>query len=120
MWHVSRDMRKTTIAKSAELAGVFGHPLRLGILAQLVQQPRIVSDIVDEAGVDQAQVSKHLAILRANGLLQCSPEGRCRVYSLADADGVRAVLESLETLGRSAATTRTRCARASVSARVSA
>ncbi len=117
---MSPVMRKTAIARSAEVAGVFGHPLRLGILSMLADQPRIVTDLVAGAGVEQAQVSKHLAILRSAGLLQCTPEGRCRVYSLADTQGVRSLLSALASVGQTAATNKTRCARTSVRARATA
>ena len=99
---------------------MFGHPLRLGILAMLAEEPRIVTDLVAGAGVDQAQVSKHLAILRGAGLLQCSPDGRCRVYSLSDAQGVRTLLAALESVGQSAGANKTRCARATARARATA
>jgi len=93
-------MRKSVMEKSADLAGAFGHPLRLAILSMLADEPRIVTELVDATGAEQAQVSKHLALLREAGLLRCSPEGRCRMYSLGQPALVRAVLTSLAALGR--------------------
>ncbi|MCL6450722.1 MAG: metalloregulator ArsR/SmtB family transcription factor [Acetobacteraceae bacterium] len=44
---------------------------------------RCVCEIIPAVGVDQSTVSKHLAILRGQGILSARREGRRVLYSLA-------------------------------------
>ncbi len=83
---------------TARLGTVLAHPLRLAILERLAQGPQIVSELMDALGESQPTVSKQLATLRAAGLLQCEPDGRCRIYRLANARTVRRVLSALGAL----------------------
>lgn len=83
---------------AARLGTVLAHPLRLAILERLVEGPHIVSDLMAALGKPQPVISKHLAILRDAGLLDCEPDGRCRVYSPTNARTVRRVLSALGAL----------------------
>ena len=55
---------------------------RRQILDVLAGGERSVGDIVDELGLGQPQVSKHLRVLRAVGLVDVRDEGRQRIYRL--------------------------------------
>ena len=60
-------------AELERIAGRFkalGEPMRLKILQAVCGSPRTVTDIVAATGATQANVSKHLALLAAAGILQ--------------------------------------------------
>lgn len=73
-------MTGTDAPSVAALAGALAHPLRVRLLDLLVRGPANVGDLIAALDEEQTVVSKHLASLRAAGLLRCRPEGRCRVY----------------------------------------
>jgi len=69
------------------LAGQFkllGEPMRLKILQSVCHEPRTVNDIVETTGSTQANVSKHLALLAAGGILERAKAGQCVYYGLRD------------------------------------
>jgi DNA-binding transcriptional ArsR family regulator len=61
---------------------------RREILDALLPGEKPVGAIVDELSISQPQVSKHLRVLSAVGLVQCRAEGRRRYYRL-DRDRLR-------------------------------
>ncbi len=88
--------RKATPPLSEEelshLAGRFkllGEPMRLRILQAVCHEPRTVNDIVDVTESTQANVSKHLALLAAAGILDRKKDGQRVFYSVKDTLMVR-------------------------------
>jgi DNA-binding transcriptional ArsR family regulator len=69
-------------ATTADAFNAVAEPRRRQILDVLAGGERSVSDIVDELGLGQPQVSKHLRVLRAVGLVDVRDEGRQRIYRL--------------------------------------
>ena len=63
---------------------VLGEPMRLKILQAVCKSPRTVTDIVAATGATQANVSKHLALLAAAGILQREKDGQCVYYGIKD------------------------------------
>ena len=63
---------------------MLGEPMRLKILQAVCGSPRTVTDIVAATGATQANVSKHLALLAAAGILQREKDGQCVYYSIKD------------------------------------
>lgn len=61
-------------------------PTRLRILSVLRDGERTVTDLVDETGLGQANVSKHLRILHDLRYVERRREGLYTVYGLADED----------------------------------
>ncbi len=61
---------------------LLGEPMRLRILQAVCRGPRSVNDIVATTGSTQANVSKHLALLAAGGVLTRKKEGQCVYYSM--------------------------------------
>ena len=61
-----------------------GEPMRLKILERLFRSPASVGEILDIVGGTQANVSKHLAVLRTGKLVRGCKEGNRTVYSIAD------------------------------------
>ncbi|WP_428011035.1 ArsR/SmtB family transcription factor [Baaleninema sp.] len=65
---------------------ILSEPTRLQILAAICQQERKVCDICDRTGLSQANVSKHLRLLKDAGVVSCRREGVSRYYRLVDSD----------------------------------
>ena len=63
---------------------LLGEPMRLRILQAVCRGPRSVSDIVAATGSTQANVSKHLALLAAGGILTREKNGQCVYYGMKD------------------------------------
>lgn len=61
-----------------------GEPLRLRLLNRLMEGECSVSALVGATGAGQANVSKHLGILRDAGLVAFRKEGAASVYRVAD------------------------------------
>jgi DNA-binding transcriptional ArsR family regulator len=57
-------------------------PKRLLIINALRDGERTVSDLVDELGLPQANVSQHLAVLRDKGLVHARKDGQFAYYSV--------------------------------------
>lgn len=70
---------------------------RLSCLLALRDRPRTVGEIVEETGLSQPNVSKHLACLRDCGLVVSERSGRFVRYRLAS-DDVCDVLCAAETV----------------------
>ena len=57
-------------------------PTRLRIVEALRNGERQVNDIVEQAGIHQSGVSRHLRILHEAGFVSMRPDGQRRLYSL--------------------------------------
>jgi DNA-binding transcriptional ArsR family regulator len=71
------------VARAATTTDAFNavaEPRRRQILDVLAQSERSVTSLVDHLGLAQPQVSKHLRVLRAVGLVEVTEEGRQRLY----------------------------------------
>jgi DNA-binding transcriptional ArsR family regulator len=63
---------------------LLGEPMRLRILQSVCAGPRTVNDIVAAVRATQANVSKHLSLLAAAGILTRKKDGQCVYYGLKD------------------------------------
>jgi DNA-binding transcriptional ArsR family regulator len=83
----------------AEVLKAMADPTRLKILHSLHHGERCVSDILVAVGGSQANVSKHLSVLKRAGLVDCRRDGLNVYYRIID-EGVfticRNVCDSLE------------------------
>jgi DNA-binding transcriptional ArsR family regulator len=73
------------MARAATTSDVFNaiaEAHRREILDTLLSGEKPVGSIVDELSITQPQVSKHLRVLSAVGLVRCRAEGRRRYYRL--------------------------------------
>lgn len=61
-------------------------PTRLRILVALADGPKTVGDISDSVGSSMANVSRHLAQMAENGMLERETQGSSTWYRIADAD----------------------------------
>ncbi|MFB2937704.1 ArsR/SmtB family transcription factor [Aerosakkonemataceae cyanobacterium BLCC-F154] len=78
----------TTCTQTADLKAKlfrgFSDPSRLSILNTLRQGPLTVSEIVQQTGLSQSNVSNHLSCLRCCDLVVREQQGRFMYYELAD------------------------------------
>jgi DNA-binding transcriptional ArsR family regulator len=70
----------------AEVLRTLANPNRLDILHRLAVGPCEVGRLADALGLSQPNVSQHLAILRASGLVDADRDGREVRYRLTDPD----------------------------------
>lgn len=57
-------------------------PNRFHIMELLQEGPRSVGEIVEQLGLHQPQVSKHLRVLVEAGLVEMHPEAQRRIYQV--------------------------------------
>jgi DNA-binding transcriptional ArsR family regulator len=69
-------------ATTTDAFNAVAEPRRRQILDVLAGGERSVGGLVDALGLGQPQVSKHLRVLRAVGLVDVRDEGRQRIYRL--------------------------------------
>jgi DNA-binding transcriptional ArsR family regulator len=77
------------LAAIAERFKVLAEPARLQILQALRGGALTVSELVEETGMGQANVSKHLQLLLAQGFVTRRKDGLYAWYGLADRDVFR-------------------------------
>lgn len=68
----------------AERFKALAEPVRLEILNQLRERELTVTELVEETGLGQANVSKHLQLLYTLGFVSRRKDGLFVYYSLAD------------------------------------
>jgi len=64
----------------AGLLKALGHPTRIKILELLRDGERCVCEIVPELDFDQPIISRHLAVLRKEGIVECKKDGLRVIY----------------------------------------
>ncbi len=79
----------------AELFKILSDPSRLYILWCICQEEQNVGQICVTTGLSQANVSKHLQMLRMAGVVACRKEGNNRIYFLADVKYLSLCAQSL-------------------------
>jgi DNA-binding transcriptional ArsR family regulator len=70
----------------AEILKTLASPRRIEILHALATGPMEVGRLATSLGASQPNVSQHLSVLRAAGIVEAEREGREVRYSLADRD----------------------------------
>jgi len=73
-----------TAGLKAKLFRGFSDPSRLSILNALRKGPLTVSEIVQQTGLNQSNVSNHLSCLHCCDLVVREQQGRFMYYELAD------------------------------------
>ncbi len=105
---MSNSLAEPLIELIAQRFRVLGEPMRIKLLDRLRDGPATVSELQHALGASQQNVSKHLGILHAAGIVSRVKDGNRAVYSIADPSvfelcervcgGVRRQLEALESL----------------------
>jgi ArsR family transcriptional regulator len=68
----------------AEICRTLSHPARIAMLHLLAVEPREVGRLAEALEISQPNASKHLAVMRAAGLVEAARDGRGAVYRLTD------------------------------------
>jgi DNA-binding transcriptional ArsR family regulator len=63
---------------------LLGEPMRLRILRSVCRRPLTVNEIVKAVGATQANVSRHLSLLAAAGVLMRQKDGQRVYYRMKD------------------------------------
>jgi len=79
---MKRDKERFQV--QAEFCKAMAHPVRLQIIDLLKGEDLAVHSLAEEIGVGQANLSQHLAVLRAKGVVRAERRGGDVVYSLAN------------------------------------
>lgn len=82
-------------AKWAERLKVLAHPTRLAILDSLKDETKCVNDVCELLSVPQPNLSQHLAILRREGLVGFTEDGKKRCYYLKNRGFMKALVDVL-------------------------
>lgn len=80
---VSGAVTRVELAPAAALFRSLGDPTRLAILRRLATGEARVGELVEEVGLAQSTVSKHLACLKECGLVDSEPVGRASMFRLS-------------------------------------
>jgi ArsR family transcriptional regulator len=77
------DSRKQMLfQRQAKIAQAIGHPLRLEIIDFLKDGEQCVCDIAEHIGAQRSNVSRHLSLMVAAGVLEHRKEGLKVIYRL--------------------------------------
>lgn len=77
-------MTEKLLVSQADIFKALAHPLRLKIIQMLQQGERCVCEVVEETAMEQPNISRHLAILKKEGILGCRKDGIKVMYWVQD------------------------------------
>ncbi len=83
-------MDRLLLQRHAELCQTLASPVRLDILNLLREGERRVNELAEQTGLNQANVSQHLAVLRNKGIVTTRREGTTVYYRVANPKIIRA------------------------------
>lgn len=81
---MAKDLPPATIELIAQRFRAMGEPMRLRILMALRGGELSVTELVEQQETSQANISKHLQVLTACGLLTRRKQGLNVLYAIAD------------------------------------
>lgn len=76
--------KKITAPTCASKLKVLSDPTRLAVLESLMAGPKNVGELMGQLGVEQSLLSHHLSVLRDNGLVEATREGKTMIYKLPE------------------------------------
>ncbi len=74
--------RKADLARRTKIIKALAHPSRLCMVEELSKKEKCVYDLTDIVCADISTVSKHLAILKKAGIVECEKKGLQVSYRL--------------------------------------
>lgn len=78
-----REAERRRLERRAEVVKALAHPSRLLIAEVLAEGERCVCELTEMVGADMSTVSKHLALMKAAGLIEAEKRGQNAYYRLA-------------------------------------
>ena len=79
-----KSLSDAALAMIAQRFRALSEPVRLRLLNTLMAGERNVTQLVEAAGTGQANVSKHLSILKQAGMISTRREGLSTICAIAD------------------------------------
>lgn len=70
--------------KTNEVLRAIAHPVRIKIIKKLYENPACVCNLNKDIDYSQANISKHLKILKNANIVEYKKEGMFRYYKLTD------------------------------------
>lgn len=70
------------ISSAANVARLLGDPTRLALLQILIRRASTVSELIAATGTTQSNLSNHIKLLREQGLIEGTRDGRQTVYQI--------------------------------------
>ena len=83
-------MEKELYKMHAEMCKVFSNPTRLEILNILKNKELSVTDMIKRTELSQANISQHLSIMRAKGIVTSNRKGKNIYYKLTSPKIIKA------------------------------
>jgi DNA-binding transcriptional ArsR family regulator len=80
--NMPESKKRLLFQKQAQVAQAIGHPLRLEIIDFLKDGEQCVCDIAEQIGAERSNVSRHLSVMVAAGVLEHRKEGLKVIYKL--------------------------------------
>ena len=74
--------KRLLFQKQAEIAKSISHPLRIAIVDFLKDGEQCVCDIAEHIGSERSNVSRHLSVMVAAGILKYHKDGLKVIYAL--------------------------------------
>ncbi len=99
-YHYSGDLSMREPSSTLDVARALADPLRMAAVEHLMQAPATVSELVSLTGASQPNVSNHLNVLRAAGLVRAVKLGRQRLYEIKDANAAQLIETLCAVAGR--------------------
>jgi DNA-binding transcriptional ArsR family regulator len=89
MIHIRRALDPVLIRQLAEAFKALASPARVAIVMALAEQEMSVNELVDmlsqldcTCSFERTNISKHLAVLREEGIVSCTEDAQRRLYRL--------------------------------------
>ncbi len=79
-------MSKPLYELKAEFFKTLAHPARIRVMELLAEREHAVAELLPEVGIEPANLSQHLALLRRAGLVVARKEGSTVHYSLTSGE----------------------------------
>jgi ArsR family transcriptional regulator, arsenate/arsenite/antimonite-responsive transcriptional repressor len=77
-------MDETIFEIQAEFCKAMGNAMRLQVIHTLRDRPKTVTEIMQETGYSQSNISRHLSVLRGVEVVSAERRGTEMLYSLTD------------------------------------
>jgi len=77
--------KSENIEQAAVAMQAMSHPVRIKILCMLSSGEQMVQDLTDAIGTSQSNISQHLGILKACGMINSRKDATRTFYSIEDA-----------------------------------
>ena len=85
---------------TADFFRALAHPTRIAMVKELLKGGKCVGDISGFVEARQPNISQHLAILRAGGIVDFRQVGRLKCYSLNSPKLIKRIIDSAEKVSK--------------------